>query len=167
MAEILAPGVFALPARVRLIFRGGTTAIAATDAALGLALPRAVCRSASVAGTDALWLGPDEWLLLTDQTIPPRLIAALRIFPHALVDISHRQAAWRVAGPHAAALLNAGCPLDLHPRAFPEGACTRTLLGKAEIVLWRTTPESFHIEIGRSFIPYVMAFLHAAARDLA
>lgn len=166
MGECLPPGVSALPARVRLMFRGADAARAAADAVLGLTLPREACRTTSALGIDALWLGPDEWLLLTDHTVPPRLAAALEAHPHALVDISHRQAAWQVAGRNAVTLLNAGCPLDLHPHAFPPGACTRTLLGKVEIVLWRIAPENFQIEIGRSFIPYVLAFLREAARDL-
>jgi len=71
-----------------------------------------------------------------------------------------------VEGADAAALLNAGCPLDLDEAAFPVNACTRTLLGKAEIVLWRMAPERFHVEAGRSFMPYLRAFLREAALGL-
>ncbi|MFX8747406.1 sarcosine oxidase subunit gamma family protein, partial [Acinetobacter baumannii] len=58
--------------------------------------------------------------------------------PHSLVDVSHRNTAIQIAGPAAADVLNAGCPLDLRLDAFPVGMCTRTLFAKAEIVLWRT-----------------------------
>lgn len=50
--------------------------------------------------------------------------------------------------------------------AFPVGMCTRTLLGKAEIVLWRTAPEVFRIEVWRSFAAYLSAFLEEAARGI-
>jgi sarcosine oxidase subunit gamma len=43
--------------------------------------------------------------------------------------------------------------------------CTRTVLAKAEIVLWRTAAQSFHVEAWRSFLPYVWAFLAEAARE--
>jgi len=47
------------------------------------------------------------------------------------------------------------------------GMCTRTVLGKADIVLWRTGPDSFHVEVWRSFADYVARFLTEAARELA
>ena len=84
----------------------------------------------------------------------------------ALVDVSHRNAGLIVDGPRAAELLCVGCPLDLDLAVFPVGMCTRTLLAKAEIVLWRTAPETFRLEAWRSFMPYVTGLLGEAVRDL-
>ncbi len=67
-----------------------------------------------------------------------------------------------ITGPRAAKCLNAFCALDLDASEFPVGMCTRTLLGKAEIVLWRIAPEVFHLDIARSFVPYVWACLEEA-----
>ena len=75
--------------------------------------------------------------------------------------------ALEVTGPDAALLLAAGCALDLGPGAFPVGMCTRTMLAKAEIVLWRTGPEAFRIEVWRSFAPYLCAFLSEAGRGIS
>jgi sarcosine oxidase gamma subunit len=41
----------------------------------------------------------------------------------------------------------------------------RTLLLKAEIVLWRREAERFWLETGRSFGPYVAAVLAQSAGD--
>jgi sarcosine oxidase subunit gamma len=87
--------------------------------------------------------------------------------PHALVDISHRQTAFEVVGPCARTLLNAGCPLDLQDHAFRVGACTRTLFEKCEVVLWRREAETFHVEVWRSFAPYVTGLLSLAEREQA
>jgi len=83
------------------------------------------------------------------------------------VRVSDRHAALTASGPRAGALLATGCPLDLDDAAFPEGMCTRTLLGKAEIVLWRHRPASFRIEVRRSFAAYAWDFLQEAAREHA
>jgi sarcosine oxidase, subunit gamma len=45
------------------------------------------------------------------------------------------------------------------------GMATRTLLGKAEIVLWRQAVDRFQIDVWRSFAPYVREFLSEAARE--
>jgi sarcosine oxidase subunit gamma len=70
-----------------------------------------------------------------------------------------------VTGPSAAAALNAFVPLDLDDAAFPVGSCTRTLLGKSEIVLWRTSILDYRLEVARSFSAYVWRLLEAASRQ--
>ena len=142
----------ALAPETRLIIRGD----AATLAALGLAPPD-TCRTITSGSGTLLWLGPDEFLLLTsDGTVPSG---------DNIVDVSHRDAALAVSGPWAAWVINTFCALDLHETAFPVGMCTRTVFGKAEILLWRTAADTFRIEVARSFAPYVWACLEEARRE--
>jgi heterotetrameric sarcosine oxidase gamma subunit len=86
---------------------------------------------------------------------------------HSLVDVSHRDAALTLSGAKIAVVLSAGCPLDLHPSVFTVGMCARTLLAKAQIVLWHKGPQQFHLQASRSFAEYVWQFLEQAARDVA
>jgi sarcosine oxidase subunit gamma len=156
-----------LPPAARSSLRGGPEVREAAGAALGIALPVTACRAASAGERAALWLGPDEWLLLAPEGEPwSALRAALAQLPHALVEVSHRQVALEVAGTDAPLLLAAGCPLDLEARAFPVGMCTRTVLAKAQVVLWRTAPERFRLEVWRSFALYVADFLAEAQRGM-
>lgn len=107
-------------------------------------------------------LGPDEWLLVAPDGDAPDF-GALASGHHSLVDVAHRYAAFAVEGDDAPLVLAAGCPLDLHPEAFIPGSATRTLLGKAEIVLWRLgAAPSYRVECARSFAPYVQRFLEEA-----
>lgn len=158
--------IAAAPA-ARFVLRARGPAIAAAAPALGTPLPVVACRAAVAGDLAALWLGPDEWLLLAPaaegEALHARLAAALNGVGHALTDIGHRQGAMLLSGAQAAAALNAGCPLDFDPEAFPVGMCTRTVLARAEIVLWRTGAQAFRIEAGRSFLPYVWRFLEEAA----
>jgi sarcosine oxidase, subunit gamma len=167
----LPSGVRLLPPAARFTLRGRAPAMAAAGGALGLSISDAACRSAANSERAVLWMGPDEQLILAAAEVGSSLGAHLRdalsALPHSLVDMSHRQLALEVSGPTAQTLLNAGCPLDLHISAFPVGMCTRTVLGKADIVLWRTGPDSFHVEVWRSFADYVARFLSEAARELA
>jgi sarcosine oxidase, subunit gamma len=39
----------------------------------------------------------------------------------------------------------------------------RTIFEKAEIILWRTGEQSFHIEVWRSFAPYVLGHLEESS----
>jgi sarcosine oxidase, subunit gamma len=165
----MSPALRSLPAAARHILRGSSEVRIAAGQALGLTLPAAACRAVSEGERAALWLGPDEWLLIAPEhsSDGAALRAALAQQPHSLVDVSHRQLAIELSGARATSLLAAGCPLDLDPGAFPAGMCTRTMLGKAEVVLWRTAPEVFRIEVWRSFAAYVAAFLEEAAHGLS
>ncbi len=159
-----------LPPATRFVLRGAAAVSAAAQAAFGVPLPAHACRAQMQGERAALWLGPDEWLLLApaaeDAAVAASLAAALVSLPHSLVDVSHRQCALRLRGSQAATLLAAGCPLDLDVRAFPVGMCTRTMLAKAEVVLWRTGAEVFRLEVWRSFAAYVAQFLAEATHGI-
>jgi sarcosine oxidase subunit gamma len=159
-----------LPPAARHILRGAPAIMGAAGEALGLSLSMPACRASLGGVRSALWLGPDERLLLGDAysaaETASRLGQVLQQQPHSLVDVSHRQVAFAIAGPQAATVLAAGCPLDLDPGAFPPGMCTRTVLAKAEIVLWRRDNDSFHLEVWRSFAAYVSGVIAEAAREL-
>ncbi|HET8690894.1 MAG TPA: sarcosine oxidase subunit gamma family protein [Steroidobacteraceae bacterium] len=150
----------------RFVLQGGPVAREAAGGAFGVPMPEAACRANTGGGRAALWLGPDERLLLapegTQAGVAAALAAALAGIPHSLVDVSERQVAIRVDGPAARDLLATGCPLDLDPEAFPVGACTRTLFAKAEALLWRRAAEEYHLEVGRSFAEYVRGCLRSA-----
>ena len=158
-----------VPPLARFIFQGGPVACKTASDAFRLVLSEKPCRANAGVSRAALWLGPDEYLLLAPademRAIAVELTAALAGTPHSLVDVSARQVAWRLCGADASTLLNSGCPLDLDPEEFPPGMCTRTILGKAQIVLWRKAAEEYHLEIWRSYSDYVRDFLLDAARS--
>ena len=157
----------ALPFATRLILRGGADVVSPVAEAFGVAPTTKPLGSADSGERAALWLGPDEWLLIAEDgaDVQAKLEAALGGVFHSLVDVSHRQVGLSVEGPGAARLLAAGCPLDLDLRAFPVGMSTRTLMVKAEIGLWRREENVFRIEVLRSFAPYVARILDEASRD--
>lgn len=157
------------PPRARYVFRGNPVARAAAGAAFGVDLPTESCRAAEAGARAALWLGPDEWLLLAPDedgaSIRAALDAALSAIPHSLVDVSHRQVGLGVHGVRAEWLLESHCPLPLNLRDFPVGMCTRTVFVKTEIVLWRQAPERFHVEVWRSFSQYLVGLMQQVADE--
>jgi sarcosine oxidase subunit gamma len=156
------------PPATRFILQCGREARNVAARGFGLAMPETACRAESSSGRAALWLGPDERLLLAPEGLEDALGRALESvldgLPHSLVDVSHRQVALAVAGPAARDVLACGCPLDLDDAAFPVGMCTRTVMGRAEVVLWRSSAEEYHLETGRSFAGYVLEWLKEAER---
>jgi sarcosine oxidase subunit gamma len=165
-----APWLEALPPAMRFILHGDQGVRNKAAPIWGAEFAEESCRARTRDSRATLWLGPDEYLLLGfDDSAKDSAAAALESgladAPHALVDISHRQFGLEVTGPHAEVILNGACPLDLSSAEFPVGMCTRTVLAKADIVLWRTREDAFHLEVWRSFNGYVTGLLREIARE--
>lgn len=157
-------------------------AMAAFQAAFGFALPTAANETAGDADTIALWLGPDEWWLVEPGPEPeagPRLAVnlhtALTDHVAAITEVGESRTCIRVSGPRARALLQKGCPLDLHPSVFKAGACAQSILAKSAVTLHLFAGESaaqagtegpvFDIYVLRSFAVYLWDWLEDAAGE--
>jgi sarcosine oxidase subunit gamma len=152
----------------RLVLQCEYPARLAAGAAWGVPFSEESCRAQQVGNRATLWLGPDEHLMWQDSraALPiEELERALAPYPHSLVDVSHRQAGLEISGSYAPTILAGACPLDLDLREFPLHMCTRTVLAKAEVLLWRIAPLEFHLEVGSSFLPYTRALLTEIGRE--
>ena len=117
-----------------------------------------------------LWLGPDEWLVVTPDRRLARIERALRDAlegQHAAVtDVSHGRAILVLSGPAARGVLAKGCSLDFHPRVFGPGRCAQSKLAKCQALIHQTTdaPE-FEIHVQRSFAEYAWTWLEDAGQE--
>jgi sarcosine oxidase subunit gamma len=107
-------------------------------------------------------LGPDEWyVILPDNFDLPRGEG----LPVSVVDVSSRAVGFVLEGPGALGVLASGCPLDLELMA--PGRATRTVFETVEIVIWRESEARWHIEVWRSFAPWLwhafLAAMHAGS----
>ncbi|MDF0698338.1 sarcosine oxidase subunit gamma [Rhizobium sp. MC63] len=153
------------PAAGRVALRAPAESIAALSKALGLTLPNAPKTSRRAGARSALWIGPDEWLVVDEDGADLMAVLSSLRAVHSATDVSHRNVAIIVSGPGAETTLAAGCPQDLSLASFPVGAASRTVFGKAEIVLLRTEEETFRVECWRSFSDFVFGLLNEAAHD--
>jgi sarcosine oxidase subunit gamma len=157
-------------AQVNLRLDAGGPAADAVGAALGGPLPVQPGTSMRSGDRSVLWLGPDEWLVVgapgTEQELMARLSSAVGAQPASIVDTSAARTTLLVAGRRAADLLSHGCALDLHPRAFPVGACVQTMLARAQIVLVNLGAEpSYRVLVRASYAGYLADWLLDAASE--
>lgn len=170
------------PFRGQIVLRGDGSRRAFLDAvrrALGVAPPTRPTTAAGAThpakGTRILWLGPDEWLVVTAadraRDLAASLAEALRRQHAAVTDAGDGRAVIGLTGLHAREVLMKGCPLDLDPRAFGPGRSAGTLLARAQVVLdhlafdGRTGVSDYDIYVARSFAEYLWAWLEDGARE--
>lgn len=161
------------------------SAAAATLAGItGLAWPSAHGEVTGTAGDSAaLWQSPDEFLLVTEDAVevPPgldgssdgalptisthpltvRLAAALAQSrqPGQVVDLSANRTTLEISGPRSRDVLEKGCPMDLHPRAFPVNTAVSATFGPVQVMLWRTHPDTWRLMPRSSFAQFVAQWL--------
>ena len=106
-------------------------------------------------------LGPDEWYVILPDNFD---LARGEGLPVSVVDVSSRALGFVLEGPAALAVLCSGCPLDL--ARMDVGRATRTVFETVEIVVWRESETRWHVEVWRSFAPWLwhafLAVMHAS-----
>jgi len=115
----------------------------------------------------ALWLAPDEWLILSagepaDELIG-RLETAFESVHRSVVDVSANRVAVALAADDRLELLSHVCSIDLDPKVWGPGRCVQTMLGRAQAIVFErtgTTP----ILIRPSFADYLVDLLLAVRR---
>ena len=118
----------------------------------------------------ALWLGPDEWLVVgpedQEKTLVQSLLDGLGGAFGSVIDVSANRTTLKVFGPKARDVLAQGIPLDLDPRSFGPRRCAQTLLAKAHVIVEARDEEAaLHLYIRASFASYVADWLLDAAAE--
>jgi sarcosine oxidase subunit gamma len=137
---------------------------------LGAALPETCGRVTSSGRHSALWLGPDEWLVVSEAdgaVLATELHDALGGDRGSVVDVSANRTTLELSGPAARETLEKGCPVDLHPRSFGPGTAVATTLGPVPVLLWQTDETTYRVLPRSSFADYVARWLLDATTEFA
>lgn len=165
--QTLGPHTF----RTQLNLRGNSQQQAFVQAAAdvgGLALPLQVNSAAFnwEHGVQILCLGPNEWLLQSEQEQADwemDLSRNLTGVDHSLVDLSHGLMCFMVQGTGADEWLQRGCPLDLHPQVFPRGSLAQSHIAKTNVsIVCVQAGQAYQVHVRSSFVGYLQAWLEAA-----
>ncbi|MFD4506569.1 sarcosine oxidase subunit gamma [Streptomyces sp. NPDC058457] len=156
-------------AQVNVRLDAKSPAADAVALALGFQLPLEPDTVVHAGEVTAVWLGPDEWLVVgrpgTERDLESRIRTAAGDEPVAVTDVSAQRTTLLVGGPRARDLLAHGCALDLHPRAFGPGRCAQTTLARTQVVLVARdeTRAGFWVLVRSSFAGYLVDWLLDAA----
>jgi sarcosine oxidase subunit gamma len=144
------------------------------ECVLELALPETCGEVARRGEHTVLWLGPDEWLIVSDPTVVdgvPDVAARLRAATGgghaAIVDVSANRTVLEVSGARAREVLEKGCPVDLHPRVVADDTAVTTTLARVPVLLWKLDRTTFRVLPRASFTPYVARWLLDAMQEFA
>lgn len=145
--------------RVKVRLRLG---MSAASQAAGHGLPGLLAAKA-MSEVTVLSLGPDQWLLLSDQFSAEQLIAmcakGFANVRHHAVDVSAGLNCATVQGEAAPALLSMGAGVDW------SAPCIRTRFAAIPVVAHRLSGASFDLYYDRSYRDYLSQWMTHALRD--
>jgi len=143
-------------------------ALAAVGTALGVGHSAANRIATSDAGRFAIWLGPDEWLVVDDAD-PATLEHEIRSIaaPHGgtTTDVSAHRTFLALVGPRVTDVLSAGSSVDWHPRAFAVGHAAQTQLARVDVIVGRVGDHAYIVAVRTSFARYLLTWLQDALED--
>lgn len=117
--------------------------------------------------TGALWMSPDELLILCPYAEADAMTAALAHaldgVHHLAVNVSDARAVIRMTGPDWREVLSKLTPADLHPDAVGAGEVRRTRLAQVAAAFWMAEEEVVEVVCFRSVARYVFDLLSNAA----
>ena len=144
-----------------------------TEKTLGFSLPIKANTTTKKGKKTALWLGPNEWLIITEQPehLHKTLTKMLKNYHFSVLIVTDSRTTISISGKRARDVLKKGCGLDLHPNAFGPGDCAQTAFALSQVLIHQlsetksTKNATYHISVNRSFAEYIWAWLEDAAQE--
>ena len=116
-----------------------------------------------------IWLGPDEWLIVSDDDAFMKLQNKLEDLEVSVTDVSENRTIIRIRGREAYILLSKFLVLDLEKNLSTDSSCAQTLFVKVPVLLVRNhydgTPE-IDIFTNRSHANYIYNLIVDGAKNL-
>ena len=129
----------------------------------GCMFPPANNKFTSAGQRHAVWLGPDEFLILCEAGKEEELTSTIKSSlgdRHAAVtNVTDALAAFQLRGAAVREVLAKGCSLDLHPSSFSSGDAVQTLLSHAAVIIMALADDGVIVICRTSFAAYLYDWL--------
>lgn len=135
---------------------------------IGVDLPDTLQVSQGTDGRAALWMSPDELLLVVpyDQaaSLTGQMAQALAEAHALVVNVSDARAVFDLSGPFAAEVLAKVVPINMAPDAFGPDMVRRTRIAQVPAALWISGADRYTIVCFRSVADYVFDVLETSIK---
>ncbi len=135
----------------------------------GCTFPPAANKFTTAGERHAVWLGPDEFMIICEAGKDEELASAVHVSfgsEHtAVTNITDALAAFHLKGAAVRQVLAKGCGLDLHQNSFTSGDVAQTLLSHAAVTIMALADDEFIVICRTSFASYLHDWLLDAALE--
>ena len=135
---------------------------------LGTMLPaKANTYSANAINKKVIWLGPDEWLIVSDDDDAfLKLLNEIGDLEASITDVSENRTIIRISGKYVNVLLSKFLVLDLEKNLSTDSSCAQTLFVKVPVLLVRNRYDAIDIFTNRSHTNYIYNLIVDGTKNL-
>jgi len=162
---------------MKLIIRGKTKDfITAIGKNLNMILPTEANTSTSSEALTALWLSPDEWMVISNKTISEEtntyevegnLINNIsKANLGAVTDVSDQFVMINIKGSKVFDLFATGSPFDFNEFKNKKGSVVQTILSHIDVIIHLTEINNVNLFVRRSFSEHLYSWLNDSASRL-
>ena len=140
---------------------------------LGMILPKESCSSSNKEKITSLWLGPNEWLLVSNnETQKETDIYEFEqvLFDNiskanlgAITNVTDHFTIFKLSGSNIFEVLSKGCPFDFSSEDFGDDKVVQTILNHVDVTIHRKNENDVDLYVRRSFAGYLWDWLKDSA----
>ena len=143
---------------------------------INMILPMEANTSSSSDNYTSIWLSPDEWMVVSNNTIDKEnnkyeieellfnKISKTKL--GAITDVSDQFVILNLKGEKIFDLLNTGCPFNFDEFKLKKGAVVQTLLLQIDVIIHNNDKNSVNLFVRRSFSQHLMSWINDSASRL-
>jgi sarcosine oxidase subunit gamma len=143
---------------------------------INIILPIEANTSSSSDNYTAIWLSPDEWMIVSNNTVIKEnndyeiekllfnKISKTNL--GSVTDVTDQLVTNNLSGEKIFDLLSTGCPFDFNNFKSKKGASTQTLLTHIDVIIHHNEINSVNLFVRRSFSEHLMSWINDSASRL-
>ena len=141
---------------------------------LGMILPEESCSTSIKEKITCMWLGPNEWLLVSNDTIKNEsneyeleqilFNSISKTNLGAVTNVSDHYTVFKLSGSNIFEILSKACPFDFASENFGDNKVIQTILNHADVTIHKKTKNDVDLYVRRSFSNHLWSWIKDSAR---
>ncbi|MDA8937318.1 sarcosine oxidase subunit gamma [Candidatus Pelagibacter sp.] len=143
---------------------------------INMILPIEANTSSSSNNYTAIWLSPDEWMIVSNDTVYKEnndyeieellfnKISKTNL--GSVTNVTDQLVTINISGEKIFNLLSTGCPFDFNSFKSKKGVCAQTLLAQIDVIIHHNEINSINLFVRRSFSEHLMSWINDSASRL-
>ena len=141
---------------------------------LGMILPKEPCATSTKEKITCMWLGPNEWLLVSNDTVTKESndyelekilfnnISKTNL--GAVTNVSDHYTIFNLTGSNIFQILSKGCPFNFSSENFGDNKVIQTILNHIDVTIHRKSEDDVDLFVRRSFSNHLWSWIKDSAR---
>ena len=141
---------------------------------LGMILPKESCSTSAKEQITCMWLGPNEWLLVSNDTVDKESndyeleqllfkdISKTNL--GSVTNVSDHYTIFNLTGSNIFEILSKGSPFNFDSEDFGDNKVIQTILNHIDVTIHRKSEEDVDLYVRRSFSDHLWAWIKDSSR---